>query len=125
MDDPFNYPSQAFGAEGTALGEQLARYANFSLLKDVKDAAEDFLDDFKEVFSAETEARDWQDQTVGAPASDVSDQEPPQGGNPVDSIDWASPTTLAMLGSFGLFIWLATDRRFESVFSSKGTGRNV
>jgi len=115
MDDPFNYPSQAFGAEGTALGEQLARYANFSLLKErVEDS-----------FLAEEGTRDWQDQTAGAPASDTSDQEPPKGSNPDDSIDWASPTTLAMLGSFSLFVWLISDSRFDSVFSSKGTGRNM
>lgn len=125
MDDPFNYPSQAFGAEGTALGDQLSRYSNFQLLGKVKDATKNSLEEVSELFSSEAEQRDWKDQSGGVPASDSSNGEPPQGGSPDEGTDWTSPTNLAILGSFGLFVWLATDRRFESVFTYKGTGRNV
>tara|TARA_B100001287_G_C22686550_1_gene534145 strand:- start:3133 stop:3450 length:318 start_codon:yes stop_codon:yes gene_type:complete len=72
MDNPFSYPSLAFGAEGLQLGAELNRYHAFQ----------------NETIEEEDMMDSSQDDTLPAPVG-AADDEPPTGGQ--ESTDTTSP----------------------------------
>ena len=88
MDNPFSYPSLAFGAEGLQLGAELNRYHAFQN-ETVED--EDMMDSSQE---------DKLPAPIGAPVD-----EPPTGGQ--ESTDTTSPLKVALgVGIIGLTLYV-------------------
>ena len=88
MDNPFSYPSLAFGAEGLELGAELNRYHSFR----------------NETVEEENMMDTSQDDTSPAPVGAPMD-EPPTGGQ--ESTNTTSPVTIiASIGIVGLTVYL-------------------
>ena len=88
MDNPFSYPSLAFGAEAMQLGDSLKRYQSFRNESD----------------PLETE----QDRDNAPPAGEIPDDAPPAGG--LGSSKETSVVTKLFVGSvFVLGLYLASN----------------
>ena len=96
MDNPFSYPSLAFGAEAMQIGKELGRYNSF-----------------KTETETETEPLNTESETDPAiPTTDTTDT-PPKGGQEVGKT-WTPTEIVLGASSLALVIWIMSSYDYES-----------
>ena len=94
MDNPFSYPSLAFGAEAMQIGKELGRYNSFKT-------------------ETETEPVNTErDTDSGIPTTDTTDT-PPKGGQEVGKT-WTPTEIVLGASSLALVIWIMSSYNYES-----------
>ena len=94
MDNPFSYPSLAFGAEAMQIGKELGRYNSFK---------------------TETETdpvNTGRDTDSGIPTTDTTNT-PPKGGQEVGKT-WTPTEIVLGASSLALVIWIMSSYDYES-----------
>ena len=94
MDNPFSYPSLAFGAEAMQIGKELGRYNSFKTETEPE--------------PVNTE----RDTDRGIPTTDTTDT-PPKGGQEVGKT-WTPIEIVLGASSLALVIWIMSSYDYES-----------
>ena len=94
MDNPFSYPSLAFGAEAMQIGKELGRYNSFKT-------------------ESETDpVNAGRDTDSGIPTTDTTNT-PPKGGQEVGKT-WTPTEIVLGASSLALVIWIMSSYDYES-----------